>query len=132
MRIPAEPFGTNFTVTDLPATAKFYGEIYPHDELMEGEFAGIRYISVMRDGEVLACAFQKGEGNPLAASFPTIKVASVAAYQEKVKALGGDVLIPAHNCPCTTMPFAICQDVNGNQFMIKQPRLHNRRVSPFA
>jgi predicted enzyme related to lactoylglutathione lyase len=123
MSIQAEPFGMNFTVADLKATAAFYGEIYAPDNLLEGAFAGIPYISVMRNGEVLACAFQKGEGNPLADSFPTIKVESVAAYQEKVKALGGNVLIPEHSCPCTHMPFAICQDINGNQFMIKQPRL---------
>ena len=122
MSIQVEPFGTNFTVADLKATAAFYGEIYPHDKVLEGEFAGIPFISVMRNGEVLACAFQKAEGNPLADSFPTIKVESVAVYQETVKKLGGNVLIPENNCPCTNMPFAICQDINGNQFMIKQPR----------
>lgn len=122
MAVQAEPFGMNFTVDDLKSTVAFYGEIYPHDEIVEGVFAGINYVSVMRDGEVLVCAFQKSEGNPLTDSFPTIKVGSVADYQEKVKALHGEVLIPANSCPCTTAPFAICQDVNGNQFMIKQPR----------
>ena len=71
MSMQVEPFGTNFTVADLKATAAFYGEIYPHDKVLEGEFAGINFVSVMRDGEVLVCAFQKGEGNPLADSFPT-------------------------------------------------------------
>jgi hypothetical protein len=89
---------------------------------MEGKIAGIQYISEMRDGEELTCAFQKGEGYQLAERYPPIKVDTVHAYPEKDQALGGDDIIPAHNCPCTTMPFAICQDVNGNQFMIKQPR----------
>ena len=61
-------------------------------------------------------------GNPLAAVFPTLKVDSVAAYEEKIKGLGGSVLIPSNICPCTGAPFAVCVDVSGNQFMIKQPR----------
>ena len=47
---------------------------------------------------------------------------SLESLIEKVKELGGGVVIPASHCPCTNAPFAVCVDVNGNQFMIKQPR----------
>ena len=76
----------------------------------------------MRDGETLVNIFRKGEGNPLAAVFPTLKVDSVAAYAEKIAALGGGVVIPTSLCPCTETPFAVCVDTAGNQFIIKEPR----------
>ena len=117
-----DAFGMSVTVQDMGAARRFYADLYPHDKVLEGVFAGINYLSVMRDGETLVNIFQQGEGNPLAAIFPTLKVDSVAAFEEKVKALGGSVLIPASNCPCTDSPFAVCVDVSGNQFMIKQPR----------
>lgn len=117
-----EAFGMSVTVADMEAARQFYQDLYPHDRVLDGVFAGINYISIMRDGETLVNIFQQGEGNPLAAIFPTLKVGSVAAYEEKIKQLGGSVLIPASNCPCTNTPFAVCVDVSGNQFMIKQPR----------
>ena len=117
-----DAFGMSVTVTDLEAARRFYTALYPHDQVSEGVFAGIRYLSIMRAGETLVNIFQKGEGNPLADIFPTLKVDSVAAYEEKITGLGGRVLIPAHLCPCTGTPFAVCVDVSGNQFMIKQPR----------
>jgi predicted enzyme related to lactoylglutathione lyase len=117
-----EAFGMSVTVADLEAARRFYMALYPHDHVSDGVFAGIRYISIMRAGETLVNIFQKGEGNPLADIFPTLKVDSVAAYEEKITALGGHVLIPEHLCPCTGTPFAVCVDVSGNQFMIKRPR----------
>ena len=117
-----DAFGMSVTVEDMEAARRFYMNLYPHDRVLDGVFAGINYISIMRDGETLVNIFQKGAGNPLAPIFPTLKVDSVDAYTEKVKQLGGSVLIPASNCPCTDTPFAVCVDVNGNQFMIKQPR----------
>jgi predicted enzyme related to lactoylglutathione lyase len=117
-----EAFGMSVTVADLEAARRFYMALYPHDHVSDGVFAGIRYISIMRAGETLVNIFQKGEGNPLADIFPTLKVDSVAAYEEKITGLGGHVLIPEHLCPCTGTPFAVCVDVSGNQFMIKQPR----------
>jgi predicted enzyme related to lactoylglutathione lyase len=117
-----DAFGMSVTVDDMEAARRFYSDLYPHDKVLDGVFAGINYISVMRDGETLVNIFQKGEGNPLASIFPTLKVDSVAAYEEKVKGLGGGVLIPSSHCPCTGTPFAVCVDTSGNQFMIKQPR----------
>ena len=117
-----DAFGMSVTVKDMGAARQFYAELYPHDRVLEGVFAGINYLSIMRDGETLVNIFQQGEGNPLAAIFPTLKVDSVTAFEAKVKALGGNVLIPASNCPCTDSPFAVCIDASGNQFMIKQPR----------
>ena len=117
-----EAFGMSVTVEDMEAARRFYADLYPHDRVSDGVFAGINYLSIMRDGETLVNIFQKGEGNPLANILPTLKVDSVAAFEEKVKELGGSVLIPANLCPCTAAPFAVCVDVSGNQFMIKQPR----------
>ncbi len=117
-----EAFGMSVTVEDMEAARRFYMNLYPHDRVSDGVFAGIKYLSIMRDGETLVNIFQKGEGNPLASSLPTLKVDSVAAFEGKIKELGGSVLIPASHCPCTDAPFAVCVDVNGNQFMIKQPR----------
>jgi predicted enzyme related to lactoylglutathione lyase len=117
-----DAFGMSVTVDDMEAAARFYKQLYPHDYVLEGVFAGINYMSIMRAGETLVNIFQQGAGNPLAAVFPSLKVDSVPAYIEKVKALGGDVLIPTSLCPCTSTPFAVCVDPNGNQFMIKEPR----------
>jgi len=88
-----DAFGMSVTVEDMDAARRFYSDL-----------------------------FQKGEGNPLAPIFPTLKVDSVSAFEEKIKGLGGSVLIPSSLCPCTSTPFAVCVDVSGNQFMIKQPR----------
>ncbi len=117
-----DAFGMSVTVEDLEAARRFYSDLYPHDKVLDGVFAGINYISVMRNGETLVNIFQKGEGNPLAPIFPTLKVDSVAAYEEKIKGLGGSILILSSHCPCTKSPFAVCVDVSGNQFMIKQAR----------
>jgi hypothetical protein len=76
----------------------------------------------MRDGETLVDIFQKGEGNPLTAVFPTFKVDSVAAYTEKIAALRGGVVIPPSRCPCTEPPFAVCVGATGNQSVLKEPR----------
>jgi predicted enzyme related to lactoylglutathione lyase len=117
-----EAFGMSVTVEDMDAARRFYTDLYEHDHVSGGVFAGINYLSIMRNGETLVNIFQQGEGNPLAAIFPTLKVDWVAAYVEKIERLGGSILIPASICPCTDAPFAVCMDVNGNQFMIKQPR----------
>ena len=117
-----EAFGMSVTVEDTDAARRFYTGLYAHDRVLEGVFGGIPYLSLMRDGETLVNIFQKGEGNPLAAVFPTLKVDSVAGYTEKIAALGGGVVIPMSLCPCTETPFAVCVDATGNQFMIKEPR----------
>jgi predicted enzyme related to lactoylglutathione lyase len=117
-----EAFGLSVTVEDMEAARRFYTALYAHDGVLDGVFAGINYISIMREGETLVNIFEQGVGNPLAPSFPTLKVDSVADYTEKVKQLGGSVLIPANLCPCTNTPFAVCVDTSGNQFMLKQPR----------
>jgi predicted enzyme related to lactoylglutathione lyase len=117
-----EAFGMCVTVENLDAARRFYMDLYPHDHVSEGVFAGINYVSIMREGETLVNIFQKGQGNPLAASFTTLEVDSVTAYEKKIQELGGQVLIPANTCPCTGTPFAVCVDPTGNQFMIKEAR----------
>lgn len=117
-----EPFGLSVSVDDLTSAKRFYQDLYDHDHVTEGVFAGIPYIGIMRDGETVVNIFQRGETNPLAPSLPTVKVDSVAVYEEKVRELGGTVLISSATCPCTGAQFAVCTDRAGNQFMIKEPR----------
>lgn len=117
-----DSFGFSVTVDDLEASRQFYADLYSHDHISEGVFAGIPYIAIMRDGETLVNIFQKSDENPLQTVFPTLKVDSVEHYQERVRELGGDVVIPSSTCPCTAAAFAVCVDVNGNQFMVKEPR----------
>ena len=114
------PMGLNFTVEDVEAGAAFYKGFYPYDEVRNGAFAGIRYVSLMRDDEVHVCFFEKGPDNPLHDSFPTIQVESVTEYQEKITAGGGDIIVPTSPCPCTGAPFSVIADSAGNQVMIKQ------------
>ena len=121
MTLP-DSFGINFTVEDIEATSPLYEGLYPDAQVSEGVFSGISYRALVRDGEVEVCLFQKGEGNPLADSFATIKVDSVPDYEKRIEQMGGNVIIPSVPCPCTGAPFAICTDTAGNQFMIKQPR----------
>jgi predicted enzyme related to lactoylglutathione lyase len=117
-----EPFGISVTVDDLDAARRFYTGLYEHDRVLKGVYGGIRYLSVMRGGETQVNIFQKGEGNPLAPVFPTLKVDSVPAYVERITALGGGVLLPPGLCPCTETAFAVCVDAAGNQLLIKEPR----------
>ena len=98
-----DAFGMSVTVADMDAARRFYTGLYPHDHVSDGVFAGINYLSIMRDGETLVNIFQKGEGNPLADIFPTLKVDSVAAYEEKIKGLGGSVLIPSTSVPALAL-----------------------------
>jgi predicted enzyme related to lactoylglutathione lyase len=117
-----ELFGTSVTVPEIEKTSQFYQQIYPYDEVKRGIFAGIHYIALLRAGEVGVCIFEQGEGNPLADSFPTFRVESVASYANEVQATGGSILLPTNQCPCTNAPFAICVDPDGHQFMIKEAR----------
>jgi predicted enzyme related to lactoylglutathione lyase len=117
-----EAFGISVAVDDMDAARRFYANLYEHDEVTEGVWGGIPYLSIMRDGETLVNISQAGEGNPLASMFPTLKVNSVTDYISKIESLGGTVLLPESTCPCTGAPFAVCIDANGSQFMIKQPR----------
>lgn len=122
MTVQPDAFGMSVNADDIEATGQFYASFYPHDKIFRSTFAGIPYVSIMRDGETLVNVFQKGPNNPLSDSLATIKVDSVPAFEEKVKASGGSVLLSSGICPCTDAPFAVCVDLNGNQFMIKQPR----------
>ncbi|MBI1761751.1 MAG: hypothetical protein HYR56_09980 [Acidobacteria bacterium] len=89
-----EAFGMSVTVADMDTARRFYTELYPHDRVLNGVFAGINYLSLMRDGETLVNIFEQGAHNPLAAIMPTLKVDSVAAFEAKIKELGGNVVIP--------------------------------------
>lgn len=122
MTVQPDAFGMSVNADDIEATGQFYASFYPHDKIFRSTFAGIPYVSIMRDGETLVNVFQKGPNNPLSDSLATIKVDSVPAFEEKIKASGGSVLLSSGICPCTDAPFAVCVDLNGNQFMIKQPR----------
>jgi predicted enzyme related to lactoylglutathione lyase len=117
-----EPFGVSFTVAEMDNVRHFYESICSHDEIKEGVFAGIAYVTIMRGGECQITLFQAGEGNPLAATIPTLKVDSVTTYVERTKQLGGNVLVSACPCPATGAQFAICVDAFGNQFMVKETR----------
>ncbi len=117
-----DAFGMAVTVDDIATASRFYRDLYAHDQIFEGVFAGINYISVMRYGETLVNVFEKGANNPLAPVFPILKVDSVAAYEAKVKTLGGSVLLSSSICPCTQAAFVVCQDVSGNQFMVKEAK----------
>jgi predicted enzyme related to lactoylglutathione lyase len=119
-----EAFGMSVTVDDIAEASSFYENLYSHDQVIQGVFADIKYVSIMRNGETLVNIFAKGENNPLAPIFPTLKVDSVTSYEQKIQALGGRVLIPASTCPCTDTLFAVCVDPYGNQFMVKEPRSH--------
>jgi hypothetical protein len=120
-RLP-EPFGVSYTVEDVGAARRFYEGLYSHDAVLDGVFAGITYVGIMRDGENQVTLFQKCEGNPLADTVPTLKVGSVPACVERVRELGGSVLIPVSTCPCTGAPFAVLIDASGKQFMVKEAR----------
>ncbi len=115
-----DAFGINFSVADLESATRFYQGLYTYDRVNEGVYSGIKYRALMRNGEVEVCLFQGGGGSPLQASFPTIRVESVADCEKQVRELGGSVLVPPNPCPCTGAQFAICADASGNQFMIKE------------
>ena len=117
-----DAFGMSVTVEDMEGASRFYETLYAHDRVTRGVFAGINYIAIMRNGETLVNIFEKGENNPLAPIFPTLKVDSVTTYERRIQELGGQVLIPASTCPCTDSFFAVCVDPSGNQFMVKEPR----------
>ena len=121
MKFP-EAFGMLVTVDDMEAARKFYTDLYPHDEVKSGTFAGIDYFSIMRDGETVVNIFKKGADNPMKEMMPILKVDSVPEFQEKINELGGKTVISPNHCPCTETAFAICEDMNGSQIMIKQPR----------
>jgi predicted enzyme related to lactoylglutathione lyase len=122
MKMIASVQATNLTVENVDQVTQFYRQIFPEASVSEGVFAGIGYKALIgEDGEVEVCLFQAGDGNPLAPSFPTIMVENVPAYLANMDAMKGKVLVPENPCPCTGMPFAICADAAGNQFMIKQP-----------
>lgn len=48
-----DAFGMSVTVEDMEPASRFYKDLYPHDNVSEGVFAGIPYIGIMRDGETL-------------------------------------------------------------------------------
>jgi predicted enzyme related to lactoylglutathione lyase len=117
-----EPFGMSVTVKDLDSAKNFYTRLYHHDGVKGGVFAGIRYLSLMRDGETCVNIFEAGADNPLQDVFPTLKVDSVPGYVEKIQSIGGKVVVPPSTCPCTETAFAIVADDQGNQLMLKEPR----------
>ena len=120
MKFP-EAFGMLVTVEDMEAARQFYTNLYPHDEVKSGVFAGIDYFSIMRDGETLVNIFKKCAENPMSDMMPILKVDSVPEFEMKIKELGGGTVVAQNHCPCTETAFAVCEDMNGYQFMIKQP-----------
>jgi predicted enzyme related to lactoylglutathione lyase len=123
MSSPPAVRALNVTVADVDAGLSFYAALFPGCAVSEGTFAGIRYGALTgADGEVAVCIFERGDNVPLAASFPTVMVDSVASSLKTIQRLDGRVLVEVNPCPCTGAPFAICEDATGNQLMIKQPR----------
>jgi predicted enzyme related to lactoylglutathione lyase len=119
--LPA-PVGLAVTVSDMTAAHRFYADLCPHDAVMEGVFAGIPYLTLLRGGEPLVTIFQTGADHRLAGIMPTLSVASVAACEEQVRELGGTILITPRTWHSAGVPVAICRDHCGNPFMIMQAR----------
>jgi len=115
-----EPFGIATVSDDLKSARQFYTKLYPYP-VTEGVFAGINYLSIMKDGITLVNIFQKSAQNPIKGMIPILKVESVAEYMKTVEGLGGTVIIPESLCPCTNTSFALCADAESNQFIIKEP-----------
>jgi predicted enzyme related to lactoylglutathione lyase len=115
-----EPFGIATITNDLNVAREFYATLYPY-EVSERVFAGIRYLSIMKDGVTLVAAFERSAANPITGTIPILKVDSVGEYIGLLQSLGGSVIIPGSTCPCTTTSFALCTDKEGNQFIIKEP-----------
>jgi len=114
-----DPFGFAAVSQDLTAARQFYERLYPY-KAIEGIFAGIKYISIMKDGVTLVNVFEKSAANPIHGTIPILKVDSVKQSLEALEALGGSVVIPETTCPCTDTSFAVCADPGGNQFMFKE------------
>ena len=115
-----EPFGIATAANDLQAAREFYTRLYPYP-VTEGVFAGIKYLSIMKDGVTLVNVFERSEQNPIRSTIPILKVDSVEEHLRLISSLGGKVIIPGSICPCTKTSFALCADDEGNQFIIKEP-----------
>ena len=114
-----EPFGIATVANDLEKAKEFYTQLYPYG-VTSGVFAGIEYLSIMKDGITLVNVFQRSSGNPITGTIPILKVQSVPEYSRTVERLGGSVVIPCSTCPCTSTNFAVCADAEGNQFILKE------------
>lgn len=64
MTVQPEAFGMSVNAADIEATSQFYASFYTHDKVFKSNFAGIPYISLMRDGETLINIFQRGQTIP--------------------------------------------------------------------
>ena len=114
-----EPFGIAALSSDIEAAKRFYTTIYPY-EVVDGVFAGIKYLSIMKDGEVLVNVFERSDRNPMTGMIPMLKVDSVPNEIKRIESIGGKTVIPTALCPCTNRKFAVCEDAEGNQFMVKE------------
>jgi predicted enzyme related to lactoylglutathione lyase len=121
-----EPFGMATIANDLEAARAFYTTLYPY-AVSEGLFAGIRYLSIVKDGVTLVNVFQRSAENPITGTIPILKVDSVAECIQLLQSLGGNVIIPESTCPCTMTSFALCADLEGNQFIIKEPTTRTQK-----
>ena len=122
----AVPFGVTVSAESLEGAREFYTNMYPdYVSITEGVFGTIKYFSLIgQDGEVLVNVLQKQADNPIHGAIPMLKVASVAEWIAKIKAMGGTVVIPQMVCPCTQTDFAVMTDPQGNQMMFKEPKDH--------
>ncbi len=114
-----QPFGMATIAQDLNAAKAFYEGIYPFP-VKEGVFAGIKFFSIMKEGNTIVSVFEKTTGNPIAGTVPVLKVDSVNAAVGQFEALGGKVIIGTSLCPCTQSNFALCADREGNQLIFKE------------
>ena len=114
-----EPFGIAAFSANLDEAKQFYTKMYPY-EVVDGVFADIKYLSIMKDGEILVIAFERSDRNPMVGMIPMLKVDSVPDEIKRIESIGGKTVIPTALCPCTNANFAICEDAEGNQFMVKE------------
>jgi predicted enzyme related to lactoylglutathione lyase len=114
-----EPFGIATISGDLAAARKFYGALYAYP-MVDGEFGGIPYFSLLKGPNTMVTVFEKSAGNPIQGTIPVLKVDSVPQTLERLQSLGVRAVINASICPSTQTNFALCADPEGNQFIIKE------------
>lgn len=114
------PMGITTVASDLTQAREFYLRLYPH-EVTEHEFAGIRFLSIMKDGMAVACVFEKVPGNPIRGTVPVLRARDVKGAVEQLRQSGVRVVLEPSICPCTNTYFSLCEDAEGNQFILKDP-----------
>jgi predicted enzyme related to lactoylglutathione lyase len=114
-----EPFGMATISNDMAAARQFYTGLYAYP-MVDGEFAGIPYFSLLKGANTMVTVFEKTAQNPIKGTIPVLKVDSVPESLTKLRSMGVEAVIDTSICPCTQTNFALCADPEGNQFIIKE------------